>query len=138
MADIPQHITLSTSLLENSKLEPLQKIVDPYKGLIHIPADVGQGGPVTMVFIELQKCFQKAGYVAEGLLGNIIWGFSECGYDPKNTAAGLTALRKLGYIRYTDSLGNEIFEGTFDPSNGGKPIWIRYTTKMINLFVKEL
>lgn len=132
-----QQFTLPADLLENSKQEPLQVLIKPYRGIKHVPPELGAGDEATMVFVELQRCFKKAGCVAEGLLGNLIWGFEQCGYSSRAVAAGLTKLRHLGYIRYTDPLGNPIFEATIDTRNGGLPIWLRYTDKMINLFVRE-
>lgn len=130
-----QNITLPSSLLTDSSAEPLKILLKPYKGITHTPADVGQGDVACFVFIELQKCFQKQGFVAEGLMGNVIWGFEQCGFDPRAVAAGLQALRKLGYLIYTDPRGTEIHELSFDPKT---LIWIRYTSKMLNLFVREL
>ena len=88
-----------------------------------------------MVFIELNKCFKKAGFVAEGMLSNVIWGFENCGYDPVNVASGLSKLRSLGYIRYSDVRRNPISDIAFDPK---KPIWIRYEKKFTDLFVRSL
>jgi hypothetical protein len=133
----PAAFNLSTDLLENPNKEPLQILFKPYLGLKEIPSELAHGNETTLVFIGLQECHKKAGFVAEGLLGNIIWGFEQCGYDPRAVARGLTRLRDLGYIRYTDPLGNTIHEATFDPKNGGIPIWLRYTDKMVKLFVRE-
>lgn len=125
-----QKVYLPSSLLENPEQEPLNIILEPYRGISHIPAEVGLGGPETMVFVELQKCFKKSGFVAEGMLGNIIWGFEQCGYDPRAVASGLGKLKELGYIYYSDEKGNPISEQNFDPE---KPVWIRYGEKMKRL-----
>jgi hypothetical protein len=124
---------MSTSLLEDPSKEPLEIILTPYKGITHVPSDVGGGGVETFVFIELQKCFQKAGFVAEGMLGNIIWGFEQCGYDARAVAAGLTRLRDLGYIYYSDKHRLPIHEFNFNPRY---PVWIRYQDKFKKLFVQ--
>ena len=134
-AGFRQSFTLSTDVLANSAHEPLKKIVDPYSGLRHIPPELGDHSPGCFVFIELNKCFSRAGYVAEGMLANVIWGFEQCGYDPNRVAAGLTDLRKKGYITYSDSGGLPIQETDFDPQ---KIVWIRYTKKMLDLFVRKL
>lgn len=128
-----QNIYLPSSTLIDPTKEPLHIIHTPYEGITHVPADVGQGGPETLVFIELQKCFKKAGFVAEGMLSNIIWGFEQCGYDPRAVAAGLMKLRSLGYTFYSDERRNPIDEQNFDPK---LPVWIRYTPKMTALFAK--
>jgi hypothetical protein len=113
--------------------EPLHIVLKPYRGVTSIPAELT--GPDQMVFVELNKCFKKAGFVAEGMMGNIIWGFELCGFDPRHVAAGLTSLRAKGYIVYTDERREAIHEYGFD---GKKPIWIRYAPKFTNLLVKEL
>jgi len=129
-------VILPSSLLVDPTKEPLKIILTPYRGITHVPSELAAAnGPDTMVFIELNKCFKKAGFVAEGMMGNIIWGFEQCGFDPRHVAAGLNGLRKRGYIHYTDESGVEIFEYNFDPA---KPIWIRFSKKFQDLFVKEL
>lgn len=128
-------ITLPSSLLLDPTKEPLKIILTPYLGITHVPSELAVGnGPDTMVFIELNKCFKKAGFVAEGMMGNIIWGFELCGFDPRHVAAGLTSLRKRGFIKYTDESGEELHEYNFDPK---KPIWIRYHKKFTDLFVQN-
>lgn len=130
-----QAIELSSSLLIDPTKEPLRTILTPYRGITHVPSELAASpGPELMVFIELNKCFQKAGHVSEGMVANIIWGFRECGYEEKHTAAGLYKLRNLGYLDYTDAAGMPIHELDFNPN---KPIWVRYTKKFTDLLVKE-
>ena len=130
-----QQIHLPSSVLQDPTREPLQVILTPYQGITHVPSELGQNDVATLVFIELNKCFKKAGFVAEGMLANIVWGFEHCGYAPYHVAAGLARLRKLGYIRYTDERRNEIHETNFDPK---KPIWIRYEPKFVDLLVRTV
>jgi hypothetical protein len=130
-----QEFYLPSSILQDPTQEPLKVILTPYHGLTHIPADVGDGSAACMVFIELNKCFKKAGFVAEGMLGNIIWGFEQCGFHPNTVAGGLTKLRALGYIRYTDTGGMPIIDTDFNPK---KIIWIRYEPKFTDLFIRSI
>ena len=130
-----QSVYLPSSLLQDPTREPLKVILTPYQGITHVPPELGQNDTATLVFIELNKCFKKAGFVAEGMLGNIIWGFQECGYHPNHVAGGLTKLRSLGYVFYSDERGNPIHETNFDPK---KPIWIRYAPKFVDLFVRQI
>lgn len=130
-----QNVFLPTSVLQDPSLEPLHIILRPYSGITHVPAELGQGGPETLAFIELQKCFKKANFVAEGMLANIIWGFEQCGYDPRAVAAGITKLRTLGYVFFSDERGNPVHEQNFDPK---KPIWIRYTEKFKALLTRSI
>ena len=128
-------IIMPDSVLQNSKKEPLNTVIKPYQGLKRIPPELNDGGPACFVFYGLTQCFQRQKEVSEGLLANIIWGFGECGYDQRHVAAGLSALNKLGYIFYSsEQRGSAILETNFDPK---KPIWIRYTNKMIDLFYRE-
>lgn len=127
-------IYLPSSVLVDPKREPLDIILTPYRGITHVPSEVALGGTETLVFIELQKCFKKAGFVAEGMLGNIIWGFEECGYHSQAVASGLMKLRELGYVYYSDERRNPIHEQDFNPEN---PVWIRYGEKMMDLFVRS-
>jgi hypothetical protein len=127
-----QDIVLPTSMLADPTIEPLHVILPLYNGITHVPSELD--GPALMVFIELQKCFQKAGKVCEGLLPNIIWGFSQCGYDTKHVAAGLTRLRTLKYIFYSDAGRSPYSEVIMSPDKNIQ-IWIRYTPKMTNLFI---
>lgn len=130
-----QEFYLPSTLLQDPTQEPLKIILTPYCGITHVPSDLGGNDVATLVFVELQKCFKKAGFVAEGMLANIIWGFENCGYAPQHVAGGLAKLRKLGYIRYTDERGNPIFETDFNPK---KPVWIRYEPKFTDLLVRGL
>ena len=89
-----------------------------------------------MVFIELQKCFDKAGKVCEGLLPNLIWGFTQCGYDSRHVAAGLTKLRSLDYLFYSDAGRLPISEFIMSPDKS-QQIWVRYSKKFLDLIRTE-
>lgn len=128
-------ISLPSSLLIDPTKEPLQVILKTYSGITHVPAELAIGnGPDLMVFIELNKCFKRANHVSEGMLANVIWGFEQCGFDPKHVAQGLAELRKKDYIRYTDESRTPIHEFDYNPK---KPVWIRYTTKFTDLFIRK-
>lgn len=125
-------VVLPSSLLQDVRKEPLQVVAKPYLGITHRPSDV-TGGVAGVVFDLLLSCFQRQQQVAEGLLPNLIWGFQECGHDPRMVAAGLTELRSKGYLYYTDPIGNRISEHNFDPKT---PVWVRYQPKLLNLLVR--
>jgi hypothetical protein len=127
-------IILPAELLENPNQEPLKIIVTPYQGVTHLPSDVQGDGTALFVFNDLLGCFKQQGFVAEGLLGNLMWGFEQSGRDLRMVAHGLMKLRQLGYILYSDPIGVPISEHNFIE---GVPIWIRYTPKMINLMVRK-
>lgn len=125
-------VTLPDSVLIDPRAEPLNVILTPYRGITHVPNELN--GTALMVFIELNKCFKKANRVAEGLLPNVIWGFEQCGFDPKFVASGLAALRAQKYIFYSDASRLPIIEYGFDPK---WPVWVRYDRKFLNLLVKN-
>jgi hypothetical protein len=127
-------VILPAELLENTTQEPLKIIVAPYLGVTHLPNDIQADGTALFVFNDLLSCFQQQGSVAEGLLGNLMWGFEQTGRDIRMVANGLMQLRKLGYILYSDPIGVPISEHNFIE---GVPIWIRYTPKMIGLMVRK-
>lgn len=131
-----QSVILPSSLLIDPTKEPLHIVLKPYSGITHVPPELASSsGPELMVFIELNKCFEKAGFVAEGMLANIIWGFENCGYDPRHVAAGLTSLRSKDYVYYTNGSREKLSEVFFDPH---KPIWIRYDKKFTDLFIRSV
>lgn len=128
-----QAVTLSTSLLIDPTKEPLRQVQPFYRGVTHIPSDIE--GPALMVFIELQRCFQKAGNVSEGLLHNLIWGFEQCGYHPQHVAAGLTQLRNKGYLVYKDPSGSPVADSGILLSPP-KYMWVTYSPKFLELLYK--
>lgn len=127
-------VVLPADLLQNSTPEPLKIIVTPYLGVSHLPSDVQANGPAFLVFQDLLECFKKQGYVAEGLLANVMWGFEQSGRDIKLVAHGLSCLRQLGYVGYSDPLGVRISEHGFNPDI---PIWIRYLPKFTALMIRK-
>ena len=135
MKQMSKAITLPSDLLINPNKQPLRVILPSYQGITHVPSDITAGGntPELMVFIELNKCFQTQNCVAEGLLGDVIWGLEQCGYANKYVASGLAKLKELGYIQYTDGRSTLIHDLFFDPN---KPIWIKYTKKFTDLFAQ--
>jgi hypothetical protein len=131
---IEQKVFLPSSLLSDPTREPLQVILPYYQGLKEVPSELGGGDEACLVFIELNKCFKKAGFIAEGMLANVIWGFEQCGYDPRAVASGVAKLRSLGYVEYSDERRQTVHEFGYDAK---KPVWIRYTQKMRDLFVSH-
>lgn len=129
-----QDINLSTSMLLDPNFEPLIEILSPYRGVTHVPSELS--GPALMVFIELQKCFSKANKVCEGLLPNLIWGFEQCGYNTAHVAAGLTKLRELGFIFYSDA-GRQRISDLMFTGDKRQQIYVRYDKKFMDLLVKS-
>lgn len=129
-----KQVHLPSSLLIDPKSEPLQTILPSYGGVKHVPSELS--GPGQMVFVELNKCFQQAGHVSEGLLPNLIWGFEQCGYDPRHVAAGLTNLRAKGYLFYSDA-GRLPHSELLLTTDKSVQIWVRYTKKFLDLITTK-
>ena len=53
-----------------------------------------------MVLQALFSCFERAGSVDEGLVGDFIWGFQQCGIPPALTINGLKDLQARRFIKF--------------------------------------
>lgn len=79
----------------------------------------------------LFDCFEKAGNVQEGLIGDVLWGFEQTinPVPPEVTFQGLNQLRLFGYLKF------QAPDGTFiDPTSDqiGKA-WVRYEQKLLEM-----
>jgi hypothetical protein len=84
-----------------------------------------------LVLHLLFECFEKAGFVAEGLIGDILWGFEQV-YPPTPRAltyAGLKYLETYGYIKCQAKDGAYVSLDS-DASSGA---FIRYQPKLLEL-----
>jgi len=79
----------------------------------------------------LFECFEKAGFVAEGLVGDLMWGFEQV-YPPTPrtlTYVGLKYLEAAGYVKY------QAKDGSYVPldSDASSSAFIRYQPKLLEL-----
>lgn len=78
----------------------------------------------------LWKCFKKAGFVKEGLIKDLLWGFVDvCGYTPEKVAYGLVDLHRAGYVKFIAPDNAEVDEHA---TRLGE-CWLKYTDKLIAL-----
>lgn len=114
--------------------QPLRKL-RTYTGMVqNIPALVSTEAKI--VLIELFQCFEKAGVVSEGLIGDIIWGFAQVSPPIPSalTIAGLRHLECSGYVRFQAKDGSYI-DFSSDKIEGA---FVRYQPKLLDLvYTKE-
>lgn len=84
----------------------------------------------------LFDCFSKHQVVAEGLIGDLMWGFEQVTLPPPltNIPAGLTLnglcqLERAGYIKFQAKDG--AYLGPGDDQLGGS--WVRYQPKLLGM-----
>lgn len=83
----------------------------------------------------LFSCFEKAGHVSEGLIGDLIWGFQQITppVPAEVTVSGLRALESFGYIKFQAKDGNFI-DFSSDAITGA---FVRYTEKLLSLIYES-
>jgi hypothetical protein len=86
------------------------------------------------VIIRLFKCFHKAKRVDEGLIGDLMFGFSQPTIEkpplsPESTFEGLKQLKDSGYIEF------QAKDGTYIDAASDKitSAWVRYKSKLLEL-----
>lgn len=82
-----------------------------------------------IVLHSLFECFTKHQEVKEGLVGDLMWGFEQCGIPVKLTIVGLTALESAGYVKFQTP--DNQFVG-FDSDQIGS-CWLRYQPKLLDM-----
>lgn len=106
---------------ELRKLRPYVKAVSKIPGLLPDQAQI--------VLRLLLDCFSKAGHVSEGLIGDLLWGFSEFGIPSELSLHGLFQLEQLGYIAFQAKDGSYVNKD----SDKLESAWIRYQPKLLEM-----
>lgn len=121
----------------DSTPQPLRRLRPFFSMELRIPAELF--GPARDVMFLLFDCFDKAGHVSEGLIGDIAWGFSQPildkrtgklgAVDPAKTIMGLVELQQLGYIQF------QAKDGAYVDISSDKieSAFVRYTPKLLDL-----
>lgn len=91
-----------------------------------IPVDLDYPGGI--VYSLLLKTFMKQGFVKEGLIGDVIFGFEACGIPPDLTIQGLANLNKNGYVKFQAK--DNTYVSIYDDASGGA--WVKYLPKLLN------
>jgi hypothetical protein len=125
---VPGKEALTTSITAVVENKPqLLRPMRPFLGVSEKNfGDLTENG--RYVLEGLYACFQKQGYVKEGITQDIFFGFEVSGYDLSRVAFGLIDLKRAGYIFFTDDAGVTIDEH----SDNLKNAWVRYTKKLLN------
>lgn len=103
------------------KLRPYGRAVAAIPGLLPDEAQI--------VLRMLFDCFEKAGTVSEGLIGDLMWGFQQCGVSPELTYNGLMSLESFGYIKFQAKDGAYTGKG----SDKLESAWVRYQPKLMEM-----
>jgi len=123
--------------------QPLNKLRSFPRMISQIP--VGLQPEAEIIVSLLFSCFEKAGHVSEGLIGDLIWGFAQLTPDDKSfigrspgrmktvppelTLAGLSQLAASGYIKF-QAPDNSFVDLSSDQA--GKA-WVRYQQKLLDM-----
>jgi len=114
------------AVVENNP-QPL-KILKPYS----------QTGGCVPVFLQpeaqivmhaLFSCFERQKTVQEGLVGDLLWGFEQCGIPAGCSAVGLVELEKQGYVKFQTPDNAFI---NFQSTKIGEA-WLRYQQKLLDM-----
>jgi hypothetical protein len=82
-----------------------------------------------MVLQALFSCFDRQQSVQEGLIGDLLWGFAECGLPPELTLVGLKILNEYGYLKFQAPDNSYI---SVESEHIGKA-WVRYEKKILDM-----
>lgn len=95
--------------------------------LTSIPSDMSDVGRETLQ--NLFSCFAQQKHVSEGLVGDVLWGFGQCGHDPTKVIHGLMELESKGYLKF------QAKDGAFINFNSPKirSAWVRYQKKLTDM-----
>lgn len=110
-----------------NKPQELRTLRPFFKAVRAIPSILPDEAQIVLRLIF--DCFEKQGRVAEGLIGDLIWGFQQCGIPAELTFNGLMQLEKYGYIRFQAKDG-QLINHTSDKLESA---WIRYEQKLKDL-----
>ena len=102
-------------------MKPIDKMINS------APSELSDVGKKTL--LNLFRCFVQQGNVSEGLVGDVLWGFGQCGHEPAETIHGLIDLNRKGYVKF------QAKDGTYTDFNSDKiqGAWVRYQKKLTEL-----
>ena len=123
----PNNLVVNVSGEVDMKMQPLRDV----RPVIHapkvIPGDLDQAG--TMVMALLFKVFERQQYIKEGLIGDLLFGFDQCGVPSDMSIMGLKDLNKKGYIKFQAKDNTYV---SIDSDKAGSA-WIKYMPKLKSL-----
>lgn len=123
----PNSIVANVTGTVDGKMQPLRGIRPAFRVPRIIPPELNyEGGSVLAL---LFKVFERQQYVNEGLIGDIIYGFSACGIPTEMTVQGLDDLNRKGYLKFQAK--DNTYVSIYDDQAGGA--WVRYQPKLLNM-----
>lgn len=98
---------------------------------LRIPPKVSNETQIVMQ--ALFDCFERAGAVEEGLIGDLLWGFQQCGIAPDLTIRGLQDMSKYGYVKF-QAKDNSFVDFSSDAITGA---FVRYQPPLLDMVYEE-
>jgi hypothetical protein len=107
--------------------QPLKQIRPFVLAVSAIPSTLPPEAQITLQ--NLLSCFEKQKNVSEGLIGDLMWGFAQCGTPVNCTYEGLKQLAKEGYLKF-QAKDNSWVDIESEQADGA---WVRYQRKLLDL-----
>ena len=99
----------------------------PFLSYAEVPGHLPQAA---QDFLQLLfSCFDRQGFVAEGLIGDILFGYEAVGVDPLHTLVGLGLLHKEGYVEFQAKDGSLVDMASDKIASAS----VRYKKKLLDL-----
>jgi len=122
---------MGMEVVVDSTPQPLRKLRNFAAACQSIPSSLKPEAQI--VLQSVFSCFEKQRSVQEGLIGDLMWGFTQCGISEQLTFHGLKYLANDGYIKFQAPDG-QFVDITSDQS--GKA-WVRYQDKLLNMVYED-
>jgi len=134
MSDQPKPILhgINYVLPEGTRTKQDLKVVrHGYRGMGEA-YDIRSEGPAGHLLRALDSVFKKSGFVAEGLLVDLVWGLQQDkDFKDEWIGPGLTELRMKQYLHYTDAGGTPMTD--LDALRVDIVPWVRYGPKLLKI-----
>jgi hypothetical protein len=125
---------ITATLPEGTKTkQDLQFMWPTFKGFVGVPAGLDAASPGAHALHGFAAIFTRQGFIAEGTLRDIFFGFDVSGWDLDLVGRGITQLRHHGFLFYSDEYRIEMPESYFLQHPESLP-WVRYTPKFMKCF----
>lgn len=116
--------------------QPLNTIKPFETMVLYVPSGLPSHARECM--IRLFRCFSKQKEVSEGLIGDVMFGFSQNTLEEKELPAtitwtGLCQLRDMGYIKFQAPDGEYIDQDSDKISSA----WVRYQPKLLEMIYER-
>lgn len=111
--------------------QPLRKLRRFAAACHSIPSSLKPEAQIVLQAIF--SCFEKQKTVSEGLIGDLIWGFAQCGLADTLTFNGLRFLAEGGYVKFQAPDGSFV-EITSDQASKA---WVRYQEKLLKMVYED-